>query len=210
VYSGSSVFGFFPPEAMANQLGLDGKQETLPLFQQPGQGGLSGRSIHLVDSPYYQAEIGKPFYRLPDQKLKLFTEAFIAPSGGRDGKGYVFARKAIDPADWFFTNHFYQDPVMPGSLGVEAILEAIQLLALDQDLGRDLNSPRFDLAPDLPMTWKYRGQILRSTGVMSLEAALTGIERSAGQVLITANASLWADRSRIYEVKGAAVRLVEG
>jgi hypothetical protein len=36
------------------------------------------------------------------------------------------------------------------------------------------------------------------------------VEHSAGQVLLMGDASLWADRIRIYEVKDAGIRLVEG
>ena len=52
----------------------------------------------------------------------------MARKGGRYGKGYVYASRPVNPQDWFYPFHFYQDPVMPGSLGVEAILEAMQVL----------------------------------------------------------------------------------
>ena len=42
--------------------------------------------------------------------------------------GYLYAERTIDPSDWFFQFHFHQDPVMPGSLGVEAIIETMQSL----------------------------------------------------------------------------------
>ena len=99
---------------------------------------------------------------------------------------------------------------MPGSLGVEAILEAMQAFALEQDVGRSFRSPRFDLAPLHTIAWKYRGQILPTHKMMKLEVHLTRIERLVDQVLLVGDASLWADGIRIYEVKDAAVRLVEG
>ena len=99
---------------------------------------------------------------------------------------------------------------MPGSLGVEAILEAMQVFALQQDLGRELQNPRFDLVPDQTMDWKYRGQILQKTKMMKLEVHLTRIERFASEVRVMGEASLWADRIRIYELKNVGIRLVEG
>jgi 3-hydroxymyristoyl/3-hydroxydecanoyl-(acyl carrier protein) dehydratase len=33
------------------------------------------------------------------------------------------------------------DPVMPGSLGIEAMLQAMQVYALEMDLGKHLKSP---------------------------------------------------------------------
>ncbi len=209
-FKGNSMFGFFPPEAMANQAGLDKGQETVPLFEQSGQAQPAGVRVDLRQSGLYNAAIGKPFYRLPDGHMKLLDEAVIWPESGNSQKGTIYARKAIDPADWFYACHFFQDPVMPGSLGVEAILEAMQVYCLQQDLGKGFVSPRFSLVPGNNTTWKYRGQILQSNQLMKLEVHLTRIERDSEQVVVTGDASLWADRIRIYELKDAAIRLVEG
>jgi len=210
IFSGNSVFGFFPPEAMANQIGRDGGQETVPLYEQNRQGSSASKSIVLANSTFYHPEIGRPYYHLPGGKLNLLREVFIDPVGGRNKKGYIYANKPIDPTDWFYACHFYEDPVMPGSLGVEAILEAMQVFMLQQDLGHDLQNPRFALAPDQTMDWKYRGQILQKTKMMKLEVHLTRIERSGSEVLVMGDASLWADRIRIYELKNVGIRLVEG
>jgi len=209
IFEGSSVFGFFPPEAMAAQIGRDSGQETLPQYEQPGQ-SMTGSRILLDQSPFYRAEIGRPFYRLPDGKLKLLKEVFVSPAGGQEKKGYSYANKPVDRQDWFYACHFYGDPVMPGSLGVEAILEALQAFALQQDLGQGLTNPHFELVPGEAMEWKYRGQILQSHKMMKLEVHLTRLESTPGQVLLMGNASLWADRIRIYELKNTGIRLVEG
>ena len=36
------------------------------------------------------------------------------------------AEKDVDPGDWYFRAHFFQDPVQPGSLGLEAMLQLIR------------------------------------------------------------------------------------
>ncbi len=210
VFEGNAVFGFFPPDAMANQMGRDGGQETRPQYEQPGQSMLAGTRLILDETSFYQGPSGKHFYRLPGGYFKFLAEVFISPGGGSERKGYCYANKPVDGSDWFYANHFYQDPVMPGSLGVEAILEAMQAFALAEDLGKDFKSPRFDLVSEHTITWKYRGQILPTHKMMKVEVHLTRIERSVSQVLLVGEASLWADGIRIYEVKDAAIRLVEG
>ncbi len=210
IFEGNAVFGFFPPDAMANQMGRDGGQETRPVFEQPGQSGLAGTHLKLDETDFYQGQAGKPYYRLPGGYFKFLKELFFSPNGGAERKGYIYANKPVDGRDWFYARHFFQDPVMPGSLGVEAMLEAMQAYALAEDLGREFRSPRFDLVPDHTIAWKYRGQILPTHKMMKLEVHLTRIERSAGQALLMGDASLWADGIRIYEVKGAAIRIVEG
>jgi 3-hydroxymyristoyl/3-hydroxydecanoyl-(acyl carrier protein) dehydratase len=37
------------------------------------------------------------------------------------GLGWLRAEKDVDAGDWYFKAHFFQDPVQPGSLGVQAM-----------------------------------------------------------------------------------------
>ena len=98
---------------------------------------------------------------------------------------------------------------MPGSLGVEAILEAMQVYALHTGLGRELRSPHFAAPVGQRTIWKYRGQILPSAGVMRLEVHISRIERRSNQIIILADASLWRDQMRIYEVRDLGLAIVE-
>ena len=43
------------------------------------------------------------------------------PQGGEAGLGLARGRQEVDPESWYFKAHFFQDPVQPGSLGVEAL-----------------------------------------------------------------------------------------
>ena len=70
----------------------------------------------------------------------------------------------MDTSSWYFPCHFYLDPVMPGSLGIESIVEAIQCLALQTGLTQPFRSPRFGHAPGVGTAWKYRGQIAKAPG----------------------------------------------
>ncbi len=99
---------------------------------------------------------------------------------------------------------------MPGSLGVEAIIEAMQVYALRYGLGRELRSPHFAPPAGQRTVWKYRGQILPSAGLMRLEAHISRVERRGDQIVILADASLWRDQLRIYEVRDLGLAIVEG
>ena len=55
-------------------------------------------------------------------------DAYV-PDGGSKGLGLVVGRIAVDPAFWFFQAHFYQDPVWPGSLGLESFLQLLKYAA---------------------------------------------------------------------------------
>lgn len=97
---------------------------------------------------------------------------------------------------------------MPGSLGVEAILQAMQIWALDNDLGKSFINPRFthDLTT---VKWKYRGQIIPDNKVMSLDVHISRVERRDNILTIFADASLYKDGLRIYELFNAQIALTE-
>jgi 3-hydroxymyristoyl/3-hydroxydecanoyl-(acyl carrier protein) dehydratase len=209
IYDGESIFGYFSLETMANQAGLDGGRMVPPALR--SEPGLEQRAVRVDTQPLRAAVAGKPFYRLGQNQMQFLDDLYVVQDGGRYGKGYVYASQPVDPQAWYYPYHFYQDPVMPGSLGVEAILEAMQGFALATGLGHNLHAPSFTLMTgSAPMTWRYRGQITQQHKLMEVEAHLSAIEQRADQLLLLGDASLWVNGLRIYEVKNAAVGLLEG
>ncbi len=212
-YKGNSSFGFFTAEALAAQAGLD-KGAEIPAWYKTEQLQPSDYMQIKLDSLYgkmklFKAPEGKPHYRLAEDQLNMLDELIIAKEKGQYGKGYVHATKFVHTYDWFFTCHFYQDPVMPGSLGVESILQAMQVYALQQDLGKDFKSPKFVQVPNHKTVWKYRGQILLSVKEMHLEVHIKTVEQRGNQLVIIADAYLWNDRMRIYQITDLALGIEE-
>ncbi len=97
---------------------------------------------------------------------------------------------------------------MPGSLGVEAIIELLQTYALKNDLGAQFSNPRF-IAPLTNVVWKYRGQITPLNKQMSLDVHITDIIRDKNEVRLVGDANLSKDGLRIYEVKDIVLSIVE-
>ncbi|MGB0385418.1 MAG: 3-hydroxyacyl-[acyl-carrier-protein] dehydratase FabA, partial [Ardenticatenaceae bacterium] len=211
-YKGDAAFGYFTKEALSDQVGLDSGKFVPPWYQAPEANIDSAIKIDLRSTEgqaLYRAPSGKAHYRLAQERLNLLDEVLIVPNGGRHEEGYVYGAKAVDPNDWFFTAHFYQDPVMPGSLGIEAILQAMQTYALQAGLGAEFDSPYFELLADHHMIWKYRGQIPHIKIEMQVDVHLTRIEKSAQQITLYGDASLWRDKLRVYEIKNIALNILE-
>jgi len=209
IYDGESIFGYFSQETMVNQIGLDGGRMVLPALR--ADLTLQKCAARVDTRPLREAAANRPYYRLALRQLGFLDDLYVAQDGGRYGRGYVYARQPVDPQAWYYPYHFYQDPVMPGSLGVEAILEAVQGFALATGLGRNFRSPRFaPAAGPAPMTWRYRGQITQQHKQMEFEVHLSAVEQRADEVVMLGDASLWVNGLRIYEVKNAAVGILEG
>lgn len=209
-YTGTAAFGHFSPEALANQVGLDRAQTIQPWYKANShQLPVIVRSLEASENraKFYRAPRNRPHYSLANHQLDLLHQVTIIPNGGLHGKGYIFAHKQVQPSDWFFKCHFKDDPVMPGSLGIEAMLQAMQVYALEMDLGRHLESPTFKALTNHVVTWKYRGQIPHGQIDMSLEIHLTRVDITPNEVILMGDASLWKSKTRIYEVKNLAITL---
>lgn len=201
---GESTFGYFAASTMANQLGLDGGK-PVPAWLNPSNAPGSG----WIDlAAYGQVDPARPEYRLTSGRLNMLESAYADRTGGRYGRGYVYASRANNPHDWYYPYHFYQDPVMPGSLGVEAMQEAMKIYALAFEIGGRLPSPTFGSAvqPD-PVTWRYRGQITQANKLLELEVHISGEQAGPQGVILTGDANLWIDGLRIYEARNIALRI---
>lgn len=211
-YHGNSSFGFFTKADLSSQNGLDQGKHVAPWIQESEERKKMGISFKM-DSLFGKMKLyrstnpASPRLHLSSDQLNLLDTATVIKDAGKYDKGYVFASKFVKPYEWFFTCHFYQDPVMPGSLGVEAIFQAIQLYAIQQDLAHGLQNVGFQHKSPHTTVWKYRGQILRPDTEMHLEVHIKEVLKGNNQVSILADASLWKGTLRIYEVSDLAVEI---
>ncbi|WP_288143343.1 beta-ketoacyl synthase N-terminal-like domain-containing protein [Shewanella algae] len=207
-YEGEAVFGYFKAEALKNQLGLDNGKVTEPWDKQQGLEADVSYDLRAADCALYHGSWDQKHLRLPGGRLNFVDSIRICRRGGHSNLGYIYGERKIDAADWFFRFHFHQDPVMPGSLGVEAMLELLSAFALDAGLGSQFNNPRFTHCLS-QVQWKYRGQINPLNRQMSLELHITTIEDTPDRVTLTADAWLAKDGLRIYEIKDLALAIEE-
>ncbi|MDH6111060.1 PfaB family protein [Kitasatospora sp. MAP12-15] len=207
-YTGESLFGFFNEKALANQVGLDGgKHVPQWLDQQPARpAGL--RRIELAD--YRAAEPGRGGAKLARGRLDLVEWMELVPDGGKHAAGYLRGHRSIRPEEWYFSCHFHRDPVMPGSLGVEAVLQAMQVYAVETGLTAGLADPHFALAAGVQTTWRYRGQILRTDPDMEFDVHIREVRREGGRIVLIGDASVWKSTLRIYELGGVSVEIRDG
>lgn len=207
-YEGEAVFGYFKAEALKNQLGLDNGKVTEPWDKQQGLEADVSYDLRAAACALYHGSWDQKHLRLPGGRLNFVDSIRICRQGGHSGLGYIYGERKIDAADWFFRFHFHQDPVMPGSLGVEAMLELLSAFALDAGLGSQFSNPRFAHCLS-QVQWKYRGQINPLNRQMSLELHITAIEDTPDRVTLTADAWLAKDGLRIYEITDLALAIEE-
>jgi 3-hydroxymyristoyl/3-hydroxydecanoyl-(acyl carrier protein) dehydratase len=182
VYVGDTYFGFFTAQALGEQAGL---REATPLIANGGE-----RFRYPVDPPF------------PNEMLRMIDEIDCwQPEGGPRGHGFIRGSKNVDAGEWFFQAHFHQDPVWPGSLGLEAFLQLLQVAAFKKwGESSDWASP----ALGSEHRWTYRGQVLPTDRRVTVQAEITRIDETAHALL--ADGWLLVDGRVIYQMKDFAFR----
>ncbi len=191
VMSLDTQFGFFPPDALARQAGLTTTDTDAAAFN---------CSDNLSPRPAYQA---------PQQlgRLHMLDEInYFDPAGGSAKLGMIRARQKVDPYAWYFKAHFFQDPVQPGSLGLDALVQALRIAAQMKGILPNNPPPIIETpASGAPIHWSYRGQVTPSSEEVVSLVEITDITTANKRTMITARGSLWCDGIRIYEMATFAI-----
>jgi len=206
VYTGTTNFGFFTKKALSNQIGIRNSRllntdvpfetdfspyifpDTAPLTPEDknisDNSGMPSNALRMIDS-----------IELMDYDSGLYK------------KGYIKAVKKVDPQEWFFDAHFYQDPVCPGSLGVESFLQMLRFFLLKK-FNIPTNGYEVQITPGHTHEWVYRGQITPTNKNIEIHAHIKEVSDSSNKYTITADGALAIDNICIYEMKDFSVEFI--
>jgi 3-hydroxymyristoyl/3-hydroxydecanoyl-(acyl carrier protein) dehydratase len=209
IYDGSTYFGFFTRSALERQEGIrDAAQKAFtPAPDQMAHGRAAVFADEAPLTPADPARSPSPALALPARALRMIDriDLFIA-DGGPAGLGFVRGSKDIDPQEWFFQAHFYQDPVCPGSLGIESFLQLLKFAARER-WPQLADSHRFAPATGKSHRWTYRGQILPQNRTVTVEAVVSQVTESPHPAL-HANGCLMVDGLTIYRMEDFGIAIV--
>lgn len=197
-----TVFGYFPQSAFDDQQGLAASADDRNRLAEP-----CDRTIDLTTRPdrYCAGELCLPGPML----LMLDRITGYWPDGGSAGLGRLRSEKDVRQDAWFFRAHFFQDPVQPGSLGIEAMCQLLQFHLLERDAAAGTPHPRFEpVLPDRETAWTYRGQITPAHRLIRVDMDIVESGTDERGPYAVADASLWGDDTCIYRVRGLGMRVV--
>lgn len=198
-------FGFFSPKILEAQKGLPMTDEMRARRDAPSP----TEAISLMDG-------GGPLAHLPGMAsgtMRMIDDLTgYWPDGGEAGLGRVRTFQRIHPDNWYFKAHFYEDPVQPGSLGLEALVQSARALVALNGWLDDVEDPVWEYPiVDFPLAWKYRGQVVPTNSEVVTEVEVLGVNVVDGEsVTVTVYGTQWVDGLRIYEVPSFAVRVRSG
>ena len=193
VYRGDTVFGFFSAQALSDQVGI----RDADLYEPEPRTNPQQAPGAVPDYP--------PF---PDTAMRMLTQVTRhLPDGGRHGLGFIEGKTAVDASAWFFKAHFFQDPVWPGSLGLESFLQLLKVAASRCWPDRIGADAEFVSQGDaIEHAWLYRGQILPGDKQVRVQAEVTA--RDNQTQTLRADGFLQVDGRVIYQLSNFSVRLL--
>jgi len=193
VYKGDTYFGFFSKQSLADQVGIRG---TTPYEPDEASYARGTSFVYSNTAPY------------PDDMMRMVSEiTLFDPQGGPNGLGFIRGTTLVDPERWFFKAHFYEDPVWPGSLGLESFIQLLKVVAVEQ-WGKEINLDHCDfeiMALNETHHWIYRGQIIPKDEKVTVQAVITKIDQD--RKLIHADGFLTVDGRIIYQMNDFALRI---
>eukprot|EP00939_MAST-03C_sp_MAST-3C-sp1_P002650 g2650.t1 len=201
-YRVETSFGWFIPEVFEKQVGLD-QGKKLGLWHEREKIALDATFELSAKGPVTNSGL-----RRRSAQTQFLDRASIARGSGKFGKGYVHGTKKVNKQDWFFSCHFWCDPVMPGSLGIESMLQCVEYFCGFTNLARSFANPRFVHEPGTTK-WKYRGQLTPRNDRMDSEVHIKSIAKSDGKIVVVADGYLYVDGLRVYEAIDLRVSVID-
>ena len=201
VYKGITNFGFFTKQALSNQVGI--RNSKFSRYNLSDQALKNTKTYQFKDeAPLTPDDKNQDKNNgMPSKALRMIDEIeFLNFDAGLYDQGYVKAIKKVDPLEWFFDAHFYQDPVCPGSLGIESFLQMIRFFLLKKfDINPKAYEPQMVIGK--PHEWIYRGQITPFNKQIDLHAHIKDISCEKKDYRVVADGALMVDGICIYEMK---------
>ncbi|MGH8918528.1 MAG: beta-ketoacyl synthase N-terminal-like domain-containing protein, partial [Actinomycetes bacterium] len=199
VLEGSAVFALSPATTLARQAGMAVTDADRQRLSQPCERPVMDLRSRPARWFGHSARLPGPMLLMLDRITGYW------PDGGRAGLGRLRAESDVRADAWYFKAHFFTDPVQPGSLGVEAMGQLLQYYLIEHGVGDG-----FRFAPQVPASWSYRGQVVPTDSVVTIEMDVLEVVLGADGGHADAEAWLWVDGRRAYHVPRLRVRVVPG
>jgi 3-hydroxymyristoyl/3-hydroxydecanoyl-(acyl carrier protein) dehydratase len=200
--AGKSSFGYFTQIAMEQQKGLDQGRA-------PGRPANNAKSIN-KGSVILKTENIAGNNSKPSKHLNLVDTVRFSEHSGDYHTGLISGEKQLGGNEWFYKNHFFQDPVMPGSLGLEAVMQGLWAYIKHHKYDAGFANPILDFLSPAPFIWKYRGQVIPVNQWIKYQIHLKKVHVQNTSVVVSADADFSVDGTRIYAFENINFTLREG
>lgn len=217
--------GFFTQDILDNSVGIINSVKAPKLIQVKGQENLyykicsktafsrselenyyNGDFIRCfgnkADSIRFSLNI-KPEVRFADRILE------ISESGGRFGLGYLIAEKEIGPDFWAFKCHFKNDPVLPGTIMLDGLVQMFTFFQMYVGLFNSEKRLIPKMKTGLQIETKFRGEVKKACHTIKYQLDIKMVEKRENGLLINSDGLVYCDGVLIIEEKNISSIIAE-
>lgn len=199
VVEGTAVFALTPAEQLAAETGLPVTDADRARPQKHSDGPVIDLRSRPARFFAHSARLPGPMLLMLDRLTGYWAD------GGPAGLGRLRAECDVRADAWYFKAHFFDDPVQPGSLGVEALCQLLSCYLIERGVGDG-----FCFEPVVPDSWAFRGQILPSDTLVTVELDVLGVELGHDGGYAEAEGWLWVGDRKVYHVPRLRLRVMPG
>lgn len=217
--------GFFSREEMESSRGIQWQHKNESVTSVPYLPQVQCTRTHFLKEHIKAFANGDPFScfgpgfeysqthryspRIPNGTLLMLDEVSdFDPSGGLFHRGFLRAIQKVTPDDWFFKCHFLNDSVLPGTLSVEATIQALAFYLAGMGLTLDKDGWRFEVVTDKEYSYSARGQITPVHNKVIYELHVKEIILAPYPTVIADILAKNSEEEAIYHIKSFGLRLI--
>lgn len=147
-------------------------------------------------------EFGDDLPPLPLPPLLMLHRIInIGETGGAYNKGFAAAEYDVNPEDWYFKCHFKGNPIMPGALGFDGIMQ----------LGGFFFAWTGARGGGMATSFgggKFRGKILPTSRVVRFEVHIKHVKPKSNVPLVKFDGHVFCDHKQVYEMEDFTVGIL--
>lgn len=133
----------------------------------------------------------------------------LSETGGKYGLGYIVAKKEIDASYWPFQCHFKNDPVLPGTIMLEGLSQALTFFQTCMGLYHTAKPFVTKMNTGNEVQTKFRGEVKCAPHTLIYRVYPSSVRCVEDGLMFTADGEVYCDGLQVIEQKNASMLIAQ-
>lgn len=133
----------------------------------------------------------------------------ISQDSGKYGLGYIIAKKEVDSSYWPFQCHFKNDPVLPGTIMLEGLSQAVTFFQTYMGIYNTEKPFVTTLMTGNEIQTKFRGEVKCASHTILYRVDPKVVKKTDQGILFVADGEVYCDELQVIEQKNASMIIKE-
>ncbi|MBE5936305.1 MAG: hypothetical protein E7262_11100 [Lachnospiraceae bacterium] len=148
-------------------------------------------------------------YYIRDAVKMIDRVTNIDYNGGKYGRGIICGEKNITPDMWPFEVHFKNDPVFPGIIMVDGVLQLEMFLFGHTGMLGHYNNAEIKVVEGACVKSKFRGQVRKGYSLLRYEVHIKECVQKEDGIFVLTEASIYNNDVHVIQVDNYEIKIYE-